>query len=74
MEPGTRGQGLGRKLIQTCMNFSRRQGYRKMKLWTQSNLDAARKLYAELGWRLVEEKPNHSFGYDLVSEFWELAL
>lgn len=45
-----------------------------MKLWTQSNLDAARKLYAELGWRLVEEKPNHSFGYDLVSEFWELAL
>lgn len=71
VEPSARGQGLGRKLIQKCMEFSRKAGYHKMKLWTQSNLYAARKLYVEAGWKLVDQKPHNSFGAHLVSENWE---
>ena len=74
VEPEARGQGLGRRLIEKCIDFSRRKGYRRMKLWTQSNLLAARHLYAQLGWKLTEKKPNRAFGKNLVSEIWELPL
>lgn len=74
VEPQARGQGLGKRLIEKCIEFARRKGYRRMKLWTQSNLLAARRLYAQLGWRLVDEKPNPAFGKNLVSEIWELKL
>lgn len=71
VEPAARGQGLGKKLVRKCMDFSRKAGYHKMKLWTQSNLHAARKLYADAGWKLALAKPHNSFGAQLVSEFWE---
>jgi DNA-binding MarR family transcriptional regulator/N-acetylglutamate synthase-like GNAT family acetyltransferase len=74
VEPQARGQGLGKKLIEKCIEFSRRKGYRRMKLWTQSNLSAARHLYAQLGWQLTDETPNRAFGKNLVSEIWELNL
>ena len=54
--------------------FARRSGYRKLMLWTQSELDAARHLYALAGFRRVGEEPHESFGKKLVAETWELAL
>jgi DNA-binding MarR family transcriptional regulator/N-acetylglutamate synthase-like GNAT family acetyltransferase len=74
VEPAARGMGIGRRLVAECEGFARQAGYRKIVLWTQSNLFAARKLYADGGYRLVEAKPNHAFGADLVSETWELDL
>lgn len=74
VEPEARGLGLGRRLVDECIAFSRAAGYRKLVLWTQRNLVAARSLYAACGFRLVDEEPHHGFGHDLVSETWELDL
>ncbi|HVB47136.1 MAG TPA: GNAT family N-acetyltransferase [Burkholderiales bacterium] len=74
LEPSARGQGIGRRLVAACLRYARRRGYRKMVLWTQSNLDAARAIYRQVGFRLVRTEPHHSFGHDLVGEFWERKL
>lgn len=74
VEPGARGLGLGKRLVARCTSFARQAGYRRIRLWTQSCLVAARSLYTAEGYRLVNSAPHHSFGHDLVAEDWEMAL
>src|SRR5207249_3363333 len=74
VEPEARGSGLGTRLVDECVRFARAAGYRKIMLWTQSELRAARRLYQAAGFRVVGKEKNHSFGKDLVSETWELEL
>ena len=75
VEPAARGLGIGRRLVSECVNFARQAGYKKIVLWTQSELPAARHLYEQAGFRLVLEKPHRSWGRDdLVSEIWALKL
>ena len=74
VEPDARGLGIGKRLVDDCIGFARDAGYRKMRLWTQSNLLAARHIYARSGFRVIASEPHHSFGFDLVSETWELRL
>ena len=74
VEPEARGLGIGGRLVDECIRFARAAGYRKMRLWTQSNLLAARHIYTRVGFRLLEQEPHQSFGHDLVSETWELRL
>lgn len=74
VDPKARGLGVGRKLVDECVAFARRSGYRKLVLWTQSVLTAARRIYRRAGFRRVRVEPHHSFGKRLVGEYWELKL
>lgn len=74
VEPNARGLGVGRTLVTECVRFARESGYKKIVLWTQDNLTAARHLYSKAGFVKVAQEPHHSFGYDLVAETWELEL
>jgi DNA-binding MarR family transcriptional regulator/GNAT superfamily N-acetyltransferase len=74
VEPEARGRGLGTRLVDECIGFARRAGFRSMVLWTQSELAAARKIYEHAGFRRMRRKPHRSFGRDLVAETWRLTL
>ncbi len=74
VEPKARGQNVGKRLIDECIIFSKRNRYRKIKLWTQSNLLEARHLYMKAGFKMVSESPHQSFGQNLTAEIWELSL
>jgi len=75
VEPSARGSGLGRRLVEECIAFSREKGYRKLVLWTHSHLAAARAIYAAAGFKKLKKTETHdSFGPKAVSEFWELKL
>ena len=74
LAPEARGLGLGGKLCDECIAFAREKGYKKMTLWTNACLLAARAIYVKRGFRLVKSGPYQNFGHDLVAETWELKL
>jgi DNA-binding MarR family transcriptional regulator/GNAT superfamily N-acetyltransferase len=74
VEPSARGRGVGRKLVDACTGFAKEAGYRKVMLWTNSVLTAARHIYENAGFKRVGSEKHNSFGHDLVGETWELSL
>jgi DNA-binding MarR family transcriptional regulator/GNAT superfamily N-acetyltransferase len=74
VEPRARGLGIGRRLVDECVRFARHAGYRKLMLWTQKSLGAARRIYKAAGFSLVAQQAHHSWGKNLVAETWELNL
>jgi len=74
VEAWARGHGLGGRLVDACIRFARDSGYRKLVLWTNDVLGSARRIYQAAGFELVSEERHHSFGKDLVGQYWELRL
>ena len=74
VEPSARGLGIGKRLVDECIAFSRAKGYKTLTLWTNDILGSARRIYQAAGFKLIEEEPHHSFGKDLVGQTWDLEL
>ena len=74
LTPDARGQGLGKRLLATCMEFAKAAGYRDMVLWTHESHRAACALYTRFGWDMIDAKPVRSFGVDLVEQSWRVDL
>jgi DNA-binding MarR family transcriptional regulator/GNAT superfamily N-acetyltransferase len=74
LRPEARGLGLGGRLTDECIAFARAKGYRKLVLWTNGHLDAARAIYLARGFRLTQSEPFQAHGQHLISEIWELKL
>src|SRR3984893_3553733 len=74
VEPDTRGLGLGARLTEECIRCARAAGYKKIVLWTHSNLPAARRVYQNAGFRLVRSERHKSWSRPVISEHWELDL
>lgn len=74
VHPDARGHGVGGALVDECVSFARKAGYRRMRLWTNDPLVAARHVYLKRRFRLTASDPHHSFGADLVGQTYELDL
>jgi DNA-binding MarR family transcriptional regulator/GNAT superfamily N-acetyltransferase len=74
VEPSARGSGVGTRLADECVRFAKRAGYRRMTLWTNDVLVAARRIYERAAFRCDRREPHHSFGHDLVGEYWSRDL
>lgn len=74
VDPAARGLGLGDRLVGECIAAARALGYRKLVLWTNDILHAARRIYERAGFRCVKSEKHRSFGKRLVGEYWELDL
>ncbi|WP_318527944.1 helix-turn-helix domain-containing GNAT family N-acetyltransferase [Defluviimonas sp. WL0075] len=74
LEPKARGIGLGRRMLETCLNHARAFGYNRMVLWTHKSHAAACGLYAATGFRMTGQQPAQAFGRSVIDQIWELDL
>ena len=74
VEPSARGLGLGRRLVDECVRFSRAKGYKTLMLWTHDILVPAVRIYQAAGFKLIREERHNEFGHDVNGQFWEMGL
>jgi DNA-binding MarR family transcriptional regulator/GNAT superfamily N-acetyltransferase len=74
VEPAARGQGVGTVLVKQAVSFARDNGYERMRLWTHTIQESARRIYAAAGFKIVETIPEDNFGVKMIGEIWELVF
>jgi GNAT superfamily N-acetyltransferase len=74
LDDAARGQGLGRRLMDRALEFARGTGRAGVYLWTFAGLHAARHLYDQAGFRLVEELSGNTWGTRVTEQRFELRF
>ncbi|WP_324652676.1 GNAT family N-acetyltransferase [Georgenia sp. H159] len=70
VDPAARGHRVGTRLVDTCIDFARARGYRRMTLWTNDVLVSARRIYEAAGFTLSAVQRHDRFGVELVGQDW----
>ena len=74
LEPEARGRGIGKKLIDSVIEFSRNKCYKHIFLETVSKLEVARIIYKSKGFEITSTHENPEWGKDILEEKWEMDL
>ncbi len=74
VERWARGLGIGSALVGECVRFARAAGYARMRLWTHTILESARRIYEAAGFIITETAVHDEFGEPVQGETWELEL
>jgi ribosomal protein S18 acetylase RimI-like enzyme len=74
VHPDYRGLGLGKELIKEALQFCKECKYKTVFLFTESELGAARHLYACAGFRKIGEKTHKNWGKRVTEEKYDLNL
>jgi GNAT superfamily N-acetyltransferase len=74
VEPSARGQGFGTVLVKQAVSFARESGYKRMRLWTHTIQESARRIYAAAGFEIVETIEEDNFGRKMMGEIWEMVF
>ncbi|ACU71053.1 transcriptional regulator, MarR family with acetyltransferase activity [Catenulispora acidiphila DSM 44928] len=74
VDPSARGFGVGRRLVDECLEFARKVGYQRMMLFTVDGLSSAHRIYRARGFEIVRQEAVEMWGHHLVEQEWELEL
>jgi GNAT superfamily N-acetyltransferase len=74
VDPSQRGRGLGRRLLDTALGYTRSRGFRAVFLWTIAGLAPAHHLYRQVGFTLTASRPVRQWGLDVVEQRFDLDL
>lgn len=74
VHPDARGRGLGRQLINNAIEFCRDRGFKKVRLWTISELKTAAHLYRQAGFVCTREETHEIWGTTRTEQEYELKL
>jgi N-acetylglutamate synthase-like GNAT family acetyltransferase len=74
IHPDYRGHGMGGKLLKVALQFCKKRRYKTVFLWTTSELDTARHLYQDLGFKKVQEKEHRIWGKVVIQEKYDKQL
>jgi ribosomal protein S18 acetylase RimI-like enzyme len=74
LHPDLRGRGIGRRLMELAISFSKANHYSTIFLWTASDLGAAAKLYESFGFKITEEVRHKLWGVIVTEQRYELKV
>lgn len=70
---GSRGKGVGSRLLGAAMAFCQAKAYRKVYLWTFDGLHAARHLYEKHGFKLARTQRGAQWGKEVDEQLFTLG-
>ena len=74
IDPKLRGMGVGKKLVENALSFATANSYSEVQLWTVKGLEAARKIYINNGFTLIEEITHNTWGSERTEQKYSLAI
>jgi GNAT superfamily N-acetyltransferase len=69
-----RRKGAGRQLLDKAIHFCRTKGYKKIYLWTFEGLHAARRLYEDVGFKLMMQQTGVQWGTEVNEQYFEFDM